>query len=375
MQTGETTTQYTQQYQYQYQLPTTTQTTTTYTTTATTAIPTATTYTTGIPATGPRPKPVFKLFRQGSGISPHEQQGIVSTAMAIYQSGLTPISNQTAKAIKKAIGGDWIVIVYGAGKPIDFNMTCVQGNDYMYFTLDNLAYQVCRLSSTPGVPYAGGATTIIPGYTTTATTAIPTTTTTETTYTTTAIPTTTATTYTTSAATAIPTTTTTIPTYTTTEVTAVPTTTTTNYTIPTTVIPELTTTATTAIPTTTTTTYTTTETTAIPTYGATATTYTTGIPATGPRPTPVFKLFRQGSGISPHEQQGIVSTAMAIYQSGLTPISNQTAKGIKRAIGGDWIVIVYGAGKPIDFNMTCVQGNDYMYFTLDNLAYQVCRLR
>ena len=233
-----------------------------------------------------------------------------------------------------------------------------------------------QISSTPGVPYTGGPTTILPGYTTTATTAIPTTTTT-------------ATTYMTSEATAIPgfttTATTDIPTYTTTDVTTIPTTTTaTTYTtipsavIPTTVttnIPTYTTTDVTTIPTTTTTTTTNYTTTAIPTYGATATTYTTGIPTTGPRPAPAFKLYRQGAGISPNEQQGIVSTAMAIYQSGLTPISNQTAKAIKKAVGGDWIVIVYGQGKPIDFNMTCVQGNDYMYFTLDNLAYQVCRLR
>ena len=157
--------------------------------------------------------------------------------MTIYQSGLTPISNQTAKGIKKAIGGDWIVIVYEQGKPIDFNMTCVNGNDYMYFTLDNLAYQVCRLYSTPGVPYTGGPTTILPGYTTTATTVVPTTTT--------------ATTYVTSGTTAIPgfttTATTDIPTYTTTDVTSIPTTTTgTTYTtIPTTTIPGFTTTATT----------------------------------------------------------------------------------------------------------------------------------
>ena len=92
-----------------------------------------------------KPQPVFKLLRQGSGISPNEQQGIVSTAMAVYQSGITPISNNTASRIKKTLGGDWIVIVYAQGKPVDFNMTCVQGNDYMYFTLDNMAYQVCRL--------------------------------------------------------------------------------------------------------------------------------------------------------------------------------------------------------------------------------------
>jgi hypothetical protein len=99
----------------------------------------------GVVTGGIRPQPVFKLLRQGSGISPNEQQGIVSTAMLVYQYGITPISNNTASRIKKTLGGDWIVIVYPEGKPVDFNMTCVQGNDYMYFTLDNMAYQVCRL--------------------------------------------------------------------------------------------------------------------------------------------------------------------------------------------------------------------------------------
>ena len=193
--TGASTANYTTQqyqYQYQYQLPTTTQTTTTtqqftttepvsytqqqfttsqpvsYTQSFTTSQPTytqsfttsqpdytqsyttqQTTYTIGIPgfSTGVavRPTPAFKLLRQGAGISPTEQQGIVQTAMAVYQQNIVPISNNTASRIKKTLGGDWIVIVYPQGKPIDFNMTCVQGNDYMYFTLDNTAYQVCRL--------------------------------------------------------------------------------------------------------------------------------------------------------------------------------------------------------------------------------------
>ena len=196
------------QYQYQYQMPTTTTTTTTqqyttqpvtyttqqfavpdytqsyttqqetYTTTVpqtittsipqtiTTSIPQTITTTTSIPQTyttqqtyttsaaqyaspvlpAPiKPQPAFRLLRQGSGISPHEQQTIVTTAMMVYMSGISPISNNTASRIKKSLGGDWIVIVYAQGKPVDFNMTCVQGNDYMYFTLDNTAYQVCRL--------------------------------------------------------------------------------------------------------------------------------------------------------------------------------------------------------------------------------------
>ena len=169
-----TTEQY--NYQYQYQMPTTTTTTTTtkqfttttpvtytqnyttstpvtYTQNYTTSTPSYTTtqqttsYTTSVPTTGfsTGAAPKIQLFRRGSGISPNEQNGIISTAMAIFQQNITPISNNTASRIKKLLKGDWLVIVYPKDKPIDFNMTCVQGNDYLYFTLDNLAYQVCRL--------------------------------------------------------------------------------------------------------------------------------------------------------------------------------------------------------------------------------------
>ena len=114
-----------------------------------------------------------------------------------------------------------------------------------------------------------------------------------------------------------------------------------------------------------------------PTYETTQTTTTTTSFATGASTgaQPVYKLLRRGAGISPNEQEGIVSTAMRIIQQGITPISNNTASGVKKRLGGDWLVIVYPQGKPIDFNMTCVQGNDYMYFTLDSTAFQVCRLR
>ena len=89
---------------------------------------------------------------------------------------------------------------------------------------------------------------------------------------------------------------------------------------------------------------------------------------------PVYRLIRQGNGINPTEQQGIVFCAMKVYQEEILPLSNNTARFIQRKIGGDWLVIVYEQGKPIDFNMTCVEGNDYLYFILDTTAYQVCRL-
>ena len=109
-----------------------------------------------------------------------------------------------------------------------------------------------------------------------------------------------------------------------------------------------------------------------PTYNVTQTTSTLAS-------TPViggdFKLMRRGSGITLNEQNNIVSVAQSIIQGGLTPISNKTAQGVKKKLGGDWLVIVYPEGKPIDFNMTCVQGNDYLYFILGGNAFQVCRLK
>ena len=89
--------------------------------------------------------PSVQILRRGSGITLNEQNNIISCASNIYQNKILPLSNKTAQAVKKALGGDWLVIVYEQGKPIDFNMTCVQGNDYLYFTLDNMAFQVCRL--------------------------------------------------------------------------------------------------------------------------------------------------------------------------------------------------------------------------------------
>jgi len=90
---------------------------------------------------------------------------------------------------------------------------------------------------------------------------------------------------------------------------------------------------------------------------------------------PNVNVIRRGSGITMNEQQNIINCAVSVYQQKLEPISNNTAKAIKRSLGGDWLVIVYPQGKPIDFNMTCVQGNDYLYFTVDSWAFQVCRLR
>ena len=105
----------------------------------------------------------------------------------------------------------------------------------------------------------------------------------------------------------------------------------------------------------------------VPEYVETTPTYTTT--------SPNVRVIRRGSGITMNEQQSIINCAINVYQNKIEPISNNTAKSVKKTLGGDWLVIVYPEGKPIDFNMTCVQGNDYLYFILDSWAFQVCRLR
>lgn len=94
-----------------------------------------------------------------------------------------------------------------------------------------------------------------------------------------------------------------------------------------------------------------------------------------PRAMPVYNFINKGAGISQTEEQGIVFCAMTVYQEEMKPLSNNTAKYIKFKLGGDWIVMVYPEGKPVDCHMTLVSRNDFMYFTLDTTAYQVCRLR
>ena len=81
------------------------------------------------------------------------------------------------------------------------------------------------------------------------------------------------------------------------------------------------------------------------------------------------KVLSRGSGITANEQNNIISVAMNVLQNHLEPISNNTARGVKKQLKGDWLVIVYEQGKPIDFR------NDYLYFTIDNTAFQVCRLK
>ena len=89
--------------------------------------------------------PKVNVLRTGSGISKNDQQNIINCAINVYKNKQTPISENTAKAVKRVLGGDWLVIPYHIGKPCDFNITMVKGNSYIHFTIENLGFHVIRI--------------------------------------------------------------------------------------------------------------------------------------------------------------------------------------------------------------------------------------
>ena len=98
-------------------------------------------------------------------------------------------------------------------------------------------------------------------------------------------------------------------------------------------------------------------------------------PMDGYGPRPVLREKARGYGIDPMEYQRITQCAMDIYQRRMVPYSTHTANAIKQMLGGDWVVVCYPEQRAYDFALTVVKGGDFMTFTLDNVLFQVCRLK
>ena len=98
-------------------------------------------------------------------------------------------------------------------------------------------------------------------------------------------------------------------------------------------------------------------------------------PMGGYGPRPVLKEKARGYGIDQMEYQRITQCAMDIYQRRMVPYSTHTANAIKQTLGGDWVVVCYPEQRAYDFALTVVKGGDFMTFTLDNVLFQVCRLK
>ena len=98
-------------------------------------------------------------------------------------------------------------------------------------------------------------------------------------------------------------------------------------------------------------------------------------PMGGYGPRPVLREKARGYGIDQNEYTRITQCAMDIYQRRMTPYSTHTANAIKQLVGGDWVVVCYSEQRQYDFALTVVKGGDFMSFTIDNILFQVCRLK
>ena len=90
---------------------------------------------------------------------------------------------------------------------------------------------------------------------------------------------------------------------------------------------------------------------------------------------PVLREKARGFGIDQNEYQRITQCAMDVYQRRMTPFSTHTANAIKQMLGGDWVIVCYPEQRQYDFALTVVKGGDFMSFTIDNILFQVCRLK
>ena len=98
-------------------------------------------------------------------------------------------------------------------------------------------------------------------------------------------------------------------------------------------------------------------------------------PMGGYGPTPVFKEKARGYGINQNEYARITQCCAGVYQQGVRPYSTNAANAIRQMLGGHWVVVCYPESRAYDFALTTVKGGDFMTFTVNDVLFQVCRLK
>jgi len=93
---------------------------------------------------------------------------------------------------------------------------------------------------------------------------------------------------------------------------------------------------------------------------------------------PVYKQITVGKGIDMNEYNQIVDCCKQAYvqMRGAPQTAQHAGEGIKRMLGGDWLVFISNLGyENFDFSLTRVKGGDFMAFSLDNKKFQICRIK
>ena len=88
----------------------------------------------------------YRLIKRGQEIGDLEYSSIVAAAKQALNCRDDPLSNGVTRRIKSLIGGEWFVYVCMEGlKGYDFNLSVMQGNEYVSFILGDFHFQVCKL--------------------------------------------------------------------------------------------------------------------------------------------------------------------------------------------------------------------------------------
>ena len=100
-----------------------------------------------------------------------------------------------------------------------------------------------------------------------------------------------------------------------------------------------------------------------------------GAPMPGYGPQPIIREKARGYGIDPNEYTKITQCCAGVYQQGARPYSTNAANAIREMLGGHWAVVCYPENRAYDFALTTVKGGDFMTFTVNDVLFQVCRLK
>ena len=98
-------------------------------------------------------------------------------------------------------------------------------------------------------------------------------------------------------------------------------------------------------------------------------------PMAGYGPQPIIREKARGFGIDANEYARITQCCAGVYQAGARPFSTEAANAIKQMLGGHWVVVCYPENRAYDFALTTVKGGDFMTFTVNDVLFQVCRLK
>lgn len=95
-----------------------------------------------------------------------------------------------------------------------------------------------------------------------------------------------------------------------------------------------------------------------------------------PQYQPKLQVMNKGFGIDQNEYTTITNSCINAYLYKQYPLSTNASNTIKKTIGGEWFICSSPVDKKdFDFSLTTAKTEDSLIFSVDNILFQVCRLK